>query len=278
MKEAIATLSAKFVNMHFVNEKYHKDHSQLMHRHDDVLELLYIMHGDGQYIVNGKVYPIQPGNLIICNAGVMHGEAPYLKHCAESYCLVLKDLSLPELPPNTLSKPSDPPVYYFSEDRSAVEHIILALDEQRTQSPEFSSVCNLLANALLNLVYVKIVSRKKTGTLIQKNNEEFIQNILQFLDEHYQESISLQKLGKEFHISPSHLSHIFKTEIGLPPMKYLMNRKIGESQNLLMNTSLPISEISDSLGFNDNGHFSRTFKKYIGVTPSEYRQYFRSSK
>ncbi len=278
MREDITALSAKFVNMHFVNEKYHKNHSQLIHRHDDVLELLYIMQGDGQYIVNGKAYLVQPGNLIICNAGVMHGEAPYLKHCAESYCLVLKDLYLPELPPNTLSKPSDTPVYFFTEDRAEVEHILLALYAQHAHSTEAYTVCNLLANALLNIIYAKIVSRQKTGALAQKNDEEFIQSIIQFLDEHYQEPISLQELGKEFHISPSYLSHIFKTEIGLPPIKYLMNRKIGESQNLLMNTSLPISDISDSLGFNDSGHFSRTFKKYIGITPSEYRQYFRNSK
>lgn len=278
MREDITALSAKFVNMHFVNEKYHKNHSQLIHRHDDVLELLYIMQGDGQYIVNGKAYLVQPGNLIICNAGVMHGEAPYLKHCAESYCLVLKDLYLPELLPNTLSKPSDTPVYFFTEDRAEVEHILLALYAQHAHSTEAYTVCNLLANALLNIIYAKIVSRQKTGALAQKNDEEFIQSIIQFLDEHYQEPISLQELGKEFHISPSYLSHIFKTEIGLPPIKYLMNRKIGESQNLLMNTSLPISDISDSLGFNDSGHFSRTFKKYIGITPSEYRQYFRNSK
>lgn len=278
MKEDITALSAKFVNMHFVNEKYHKNHSQLIHRHDDVLELLYIMQGDGQYIVNGKAYLVQPGNLIICNAGVMHGEAPYLKHCAESYCLVLKDLYLPEFPPNTLSKPFDTPVYFFTEDRAEVEHILLALYAQHAHSTEAYTVCNLLANALLNIIYAKIVSRQKTGALAQKNDEEFIQSIIQFLDEHYQEPISLQELGKEFHISPSYLSHIFKTEIGLPPIKYLMNRKIGESQNLLMNTSLPISDISDSLGFNDSGHFSRTFKKYIGITPSEYRQYFRNSK
>lgn len=278
MKESITTLSAKFVNMHFVNEKYHQNHSQLIHRHDDVLELLYIMQGDGQYIVNGKAYPVQPGNLIICNSGVMHGEAPHLKHCAKSYCLVLKDLSLPGLPLNTLTKASDPPVYYFAEERSVVEHMILALYEQHMHAPASYNVCNPLANALLNLMYTKILSRQKAGTLVQKNNEEFIQSIIQFLDEHYQEPLSLPELGKEFHISPSYLSHIFKTEMGLPPMKYLMNRKIGESQNLLMNTSLPITEISDGLGFNDSGHFSRTFKKYIGITPSEYRQYFRSKK
>ncbi|NBI84278.1 AraC family transcriptional regulator [Clostridiaceae bacterium] len=50
---------------------------------------------------------------------------------------------------------------------------------------------------------------------------------------------------------------------------------IGESQRLLMNSELPVSCISDQLGFNDSSHFCRTFKKYIGLTPSVYRRHFR---
>lgn len=276
MKKDSMALAAQFVTLHFVNETYHKNHAQLIHRHEDVIELLYIMYGTGQYIVDGKVYPVQPGNLIICNEGVMHGEAPYLKHCAESYCLVLRELHVPDLPANTLSKLTDTPVYYFTEERAALEHMMLALHERRAYFAEEDAVCNLLANALLNLIYAKIVSRQKSDASIQRGNEEFFQNMIRFLDTHYQESLTLEQLGREFHISPSHLSHIFKTEIGLPPMKYLMNRKIGESQNLLMNTNLPVAEIGGQLGFNDSGHFSRTFKKYIGITPSEYRRYFRS--
>ena len=56
-----------------------------------------------------------------------------------------------------------------------------------------------------------------------------------------------------------------------------MYRKIGESQNLLMNTELPIGTISDRMGFLDNCHFSTTFKKYIGLTPTQYRQHFQTS-
>lgn len=60
-------------------------------------------------------------------------------------------------------------------------------------------------------------------------------------------------------------------------LKYVMYRKIGESQNLLMNTELPIGTISDRMGFLDNCHFSTTFKKYIGLTPTQYRQHFQKS-
>lgn len=267
--------TAKFSKMIFVDEKYHENHSQLVHRHNNVLELLYIMRGSGQYIVNGIQYTVQPGNLIVCNANVMHGETLNLKRSMLSYCCVLHDLHMPSLPDNTLFPPSQNPVFLF-EERAAIEHILLALYELSAHASVHAETCNLLANALLNIVYKKMQRRELPNETIHKDNEEFIQSITDYLDEHFTEPISLQDLGNQFHISASYLSHIFKAETGLPPMKYLMYRKIGEAQSMLMNTSLAINDIGEQLGFNDTAHFSRMFKKYIGITCSEYRQHFRN--
>lgn len=54
----------QFVNLHVVDKHYHELHSQLLHKHEDVLELFYIMQGDGQYIVGGKEYIIRPGKSV----------------------------------------------------------------------------------------------------------------------------------------------------------------------------------------------------------------------
>lgn len=268
--------TARFVDFHFVNEKYHKQHPQLLHRHDDVLELLYVMKGEGQYIVNGRKYIVRSGNLIICNENVLHGETLFSKHTMESYCCVIDDIQFPGLPKNTLSKPEWNPVLYFSEDRKELEHILLALLELHTQ-PENQETCFYLANALLTLVYKRLYRRQHQNDSSGRSTEEFIQSIMQFLDEHYMNPIQLQDLSEQFHMSQFYLSHLFKTETGLPPMKYVMYRKIGESQNLLMNTQLPIAVIGEKLGFNDNCHFSTTFKRYVGLTPTQYRQHFRTS-
>lgn len=268
-------LTAEFVNTHFVDEKYHEQHSQLIHRHDDVLELLYIMKGEGQYIIAGRKYIVQPGNLIICNAGVLHGEMPFSKQTLQSYCCVLRGLALAGLPQNTLSPSNRNPVIFFSENRAAIEHILLALHQLNTLPDADQYVCKMLSDALLNLVAAKLYKRQQPNALLHKNSEEFIQTITQYLDEHFMEPLCLPELGARFHISHYYLSRIFKAETGLSPMKYVIYRKIGESQNLLMNTDLPIGTISEQLGFNDNCYFSSIFKKYIGLTPSQYRQHFQ---
>lgn len=267
----------QFVNLHVVDKNYHELHSQLLHKHEDVLELFYIMQGDGQYIVGGKEYIIRPGNLVICNEDILHGEAPFCSREMESYCCVVRGLHLPELPPNTLTRPAQNPTLYFSEDRTAVEHILHALCDLNRHAAVHQAACNALSAALVTLVYDKLEQRQQTNSIAHRNNEEFIQNVTHYLDQHFMESLQLPELGERFHISHYYLSRLFKAETGLSPMKYVMYRKIGESQNLLMNTELPIGTISDRMGFLDNCHFSTTFKKYIGLTPTQYRQHFQTS-
>jgi len=264
----------QFVNLHFVDENYHKLHSQLLHKHEDVLELFYVMQGDGQYIVGGKEYIVQPGNLVICNQDILHGEAPFCGRNMESYCCVVRGVNLPGLPPNTLTRAQQNPILYFAEDRSIAEHILRALCELNQQHTANPNPCHLLAAAFVELVCGKLHLRQQANAITHRNNEEFIQNVTKYLDHHFMESIQLPQLAERFHISQYYLSRLFKAETGLSPMKYIMYRKIGESQNLLMNTDLPIGTISDRLGFIDNCHFSTTFKKYIGLTPTQYRQHF----
>lgn len=269
--------TAKFVHLHFVDERYHEQHSQLLHKHDDLLELFYVMKGEGQYIVAGKKYFVRSGNLVICNAGTMHGEEPFHRHNMESYCCVLQGIALHGMEPNTLGKPEQNPILYFSEDRDAVEHILLALYALDQSSAAYDAALNQLANGLLSIVYEKLHRRQQPNVVTEKNTEEFIQNIMQYLDTHFIEPLQLHELGVRFHISPFYLAHIFKAETGISMMKYIMCRKIGESQNLLMNTQLPIGAISERLGFSDHCHFSTTFKKYIGITPTQYRQHFQKT-
>lgn len=279
MAKRIPQLTARFVTTHFVDEKYHKQHPHLVHRHMDVLELLYIIEGRGAYLVEAQEYGIQPGKLVICNAGTLHGEVPAPEYPMQSYCCVLRDLSIPGLPPNSLIKAGANPIITLGpQEREAVEHLMLAMHGLRTQSPDNLPVCNHLANGLLNLVNLELHKRNAEAGADKKRTEELIQNITAYLDTHYMEPFSLQELAQRFHMSHYYLAHIYKAETGVSPMRYIQHLKIGEAQAKLMNTDLPIGEIGDALGFHDNCHFSSMFKKYVGVTPTEYRQHFQTHK
>jgi len=281
-----ARITANFVDIHYVNEEYHRRHPQLVHLHPDVLELLYILKGNGTYIVDGKSYPVSRGSLIICNPSILHGEAYSVRQkedTLESCCCVLNNLQLPGLPPNCLTKKTQSPLLTFDQDQDSVEGIMSTLNELSRDLDYYQNVCYFLANSLLNTVYLKLNDGEETllDTSVQKDSaalnsrRAFARQVTSYLDEHFMEPLTLEDLGEIFHVSHYHLAHLFKLETGLSPMKYVTHRRIGESQNLLMNTDRKIGEISSEVGFEDNCYFTSTFKKYVGLTPTEYRRHFR---
>ena len=248
----------------------------MMHRHHDVLELLYIMEGSGAYVVGGHEYLVQPGNLVICNRGIFHGEPPGKMKEMVSGCCVLDNVLLPGRTKNTLTGRRDHPVLYFQEERGTMDFLYRTLHDYHRHQEAYEDVCERLAQTILEITLARLRRRSEVDGKTNRKPNDLIQSITEYLDEHYHEEVSLEQVEKTYHISKSALSHVFKEETGFSPMRYVMLRRIGESQNLLMNTDLPIGDISEQMGFNDNSHFSNTFKKYVGVTPAAYRKYFKA--
>ena len=84
-------------------------------------------------------------------------------------------------------------------------------------------------------------------------------------------TISLHELAATAGLSASHFARAFKQSEGTSPHRYVVNRRLQQALQLLARTELPLSEIANATGFADQSHFSRQFRKHIGVTPSSYR-------
>ncbi len=96
--------------------------------------------------------------------------------------------------------------------------------------------------------------------------------MLMFLHAHYSEKITLQELSRVFHSNHTTLTQQFRKSTGQSIMPYLAQLRIRVASSILRDTTLPIAEIVQRVGFGDITHFGRTFRKYTGYTPSEYRQ------
>lgn len=92
-----------------------------------------------------------------------------------------------------------------------------------------------------------------------------------WVQRHLSESMDTEKLSRELHYSRAHLSRRFKEETGMTLTDYILTKKSEEAARLLAFTDKSLIAISDYLGFSSQSHFARVFKKYIGMTPSEYR-------
>ncbi|EAR08712.1 AraC family transcriptional regulator [Reinekea blandensis] len=98
-----------------------------------------------------------------------------------------------------------------------------------------------------------------------------LQSLAQYLDDHAVSDVSLDELCARFRLSPGHLIRAFKQHFGLSPHAYRINRRIQYGQQALKQGQ-SIADTAVTVGFSDQPHFQRTFKKLLAVTPQQYRQ------
>ncbi|MGG1515598.1 AraC family transcriptional regulator [Paenibacillus oryzisoli] len=102
-----------------------------------------------------------------------------------------------------------------------------------------------------------------------------IVKVCAYIQEHAHESLTLEKLAAHVYLSSSHFSYLFRKEMGQPPSQYLRNHRIQMSEELLVQTDLPINEISRRVGYNELSEFSRAFRHAAGISPQAYRKQMR---
>jgi transcriptional regulator GlxA family with amidase domain len=97
------------------------------------------------------------------------------------------------------------------------------------------------------------------------------------MEEDIRKSLTLDELAQTVNLSPSHLYHLFKSETGESPRRYLKTLRMRRAKELLETTFMSVKEIVAVTGANDGSHFVRDFKKQYSMTPTEYRRALASS-
>jgi len=104
-----------------------------------------------------------------------------------------------------------------------------------------------------------------------------IQKIKDYIDNHYQEEIRVDTLAEMINMTPNALSRFFKQKTNRSLSNYINDVRIGQAAALLVDSQMPVVEISYKCGFNTISNFNRTFKSVKGVTPSEFRESYKKN-
>jgi AraC family transcriptional regulator len=93
-----------------------------------------------------------------------------------------------------------------------------------------------------------------------------------YIDANCFETIRLSELASLLGLSETYFSHAFKASTGMPPLRWQMETRIAKVKDMLADTRLTLTEIAASAGFSDQAHLTRSFKRSVGVAPSEWRR------
>lgn len=97
-------------------------------------------------------------------------------------------------------------------------------------------------------------------------------DIVIYINDHYDEDLTVSDIAERFYVSESYLSSIFKNNSGKSVMKYVNEVRIERAKTYLERTNMSIGQIANCVGFGDINYFSRKFRTIVGMTPSEYKR------
>jgi AraC-like DNA-binding protein len=239
----------------------------------DEFQLVYIANGAGIFEAErvGKVL-IEPGTVFLLFPGEWHRYKPLSESGWEEYWVGFKGTFADHLMQQDCFS-HDTPLIHIGFNTEFLNIFIRLIDTLKYEGVAFSQIASCHTIQLLGLVYASALLKAKS----YNRKEQIINNIRYQIHEKWAEDIGLENLAKQHNVSYIWFRKSFKNIIGTSPGQYQLNIKIEKACQMLKETDLNISEIAFSIGFLSEQHFSRFFKKKIGVTPSQHRENGRTS-
>lgn len=237
-----------------------------MHAHEHLFEIVLVVEGAGIYMVDGQRYVAKAGDLIFYNGRIVHDEYGGNGSALSTYCIAISGIQVPNLPPDHLLPRGYSPVQSTHEDFKYIKDLFLAIEREARTHAEVANYFTLALIAMLSAFIAEhgVTEEQRTPSLVTKARA--------FIDKNFKENIRLNDIAAATHTNAYYLSHLFKDEVGLSPMKYVILRRIGEAQNLLINTDMTITQIAAQVGYNNSNYFQNVFKSALTMTPLEYRK------
>ena len=261
------------INMLFLS--YSKGYEAREHQ---FYELEVTLLGDGTQIINGISYPKRRGELHVIRPGDVHSLRT--DGSLKTFLIQFSHKHISAEALSELGRAERALVTYLNNDEcDAYENICNSLDILKVGdgAPDIDMIRKLL-DVLLNIFFASFNDNRKKARTCSRDPYDKIQQIIDWMQMHYRTHINADDIAKQFHFNTAYLRRLFKERVGVSIMQYLKELRLEYAKNLLMTTSLKISEVCDRSGYRSMPTFISDFKQKYHHAPLAFREKFADDK
>ncbi len=258
---------------YYVNNE-HPRYIMNAHLHEE-FEIIRILKGRFDLYVNNIVYTLSEGDFFLIECGNLHRGVP--KDCVYE-CIVFNLNMLFKGRNDTISKYISPLIsndvrinQLIHNDSTFKETIATLFLKAGNKQPFYEFEIYSILFSLFGQLYKKnnVISFPKS----QHNHQTLIlSEILDWINKHYAENISLERVAEHAGLSKKYLCRIFKKYTDKTIIGYINELKVENACYQIISMNKSITQAALDCGFNDISYFSKTFKKYMGITPLEFKK------
>lgn len=264
-----------------IEHKWDADLKDVELHHHDFYEVNFLISGDVTYVIESRVYHVRPGDMLIINPRELH--QVYIQANAEPYeryMLWIDPTQLQQLSSEQtdlcrcfdMTRPNYGNLLRLSpEQRKAIPSMMEALLQEQAQ-PAFGS--DLLRRNLLTELMVhlnRLADMQDAAPESEPDGNTVVAQVIDYINQEYYNSISLDQLAERFFISKYHLSHEFNKQMGTGIYQYIQKKRLLIARQLMAQGQKPV-EVYAACGFGDYAAFFRAFRKVYGLSPRAYVQ------
>ena len=231
-------------------------------------EILFVLAGSGETVVDGKHYNIKKGDIIVYNPHTVHEESTSGDVGLELGFFGITNFQISGLPLDHLIDNESSPVLHTKKDFDKYSFYFKSLAEEVYEGKQYSE---LMAKYWARLILIGILRLANISEAKFVSNAIFTK-IHQYLSKNFATIETMEQICDDLNISKYYLSHVFKKYMGTPPMQFVTVKRISYAKKLLQETDLTATEVGEKCGYKDHVLFFKAFKKSEGITPMQYRK------
>ncbi len=266
---------SKFEIFHYRDAKFE---GVPVHQHD-FYEVYYFIGGSVEYSVEGRTYELKSGDLLLINPLELH--QPRIAHNQQDYERIVLWINKNYLSELCFNKTSLTRCFDSSQpdhtnllrpSKIQQTYISAMLDELITENTSDGYAVEIASEAILLRFLVELNRLTITSSMNIKKEEvssSIIPDVLEYINNHFCEKLTLSEIADEFFVSKYYLSHAFNNVVGTSVHRYIVLKRLIHAKQMLL-SGIRSTTAATNCGFNDYAGFYRAFTAEYGVTPTEF--------